>query len=91
MSKFRAKQINVIEAEQFLPPLKIPEGVINVYSLGGMNTGAPTEFTGEVWTIQGEKVRVKSGEWIIQEPDNSERFYPISDEVFTRKYEPVPN
>lgn len=27
---------------------------------------------------------------IVQEPDNPERHYPISDEVFRRKYELVP-
>jgi hypothetical protein len=31
MAKYRSKQINEIEAEQFLPPLQIPKGVFNVY------------------------------------------------------------
>ncbi len=84
MAKYRAKQINEIEAEQFLPPLQIPKGVFNVY-------GSPNSevYSGQVWTIQGERVNVKAGEWIVQEPDNSERYYPIADEVFKRKYELV--
>ena len=89
MAKYRAKQINEIEAEQFNPPLQIPKGVINVYEMGEGTDENPTWYTGEVWTIQGEKVRVRKGEWIVQEPDDSERYYPISDEVFQRKYELV--
>lgn len=84
MAKYRAKQITEIEAEQFLPPNQIPKGVFNVY-------GSPdgTVYSGQVWTIQGQRVNVKTGEWIVQEPDNPERFYPIADEVFKRKYELV--
>ena len=89
MAKYRAKQITEIEAEQFNPPFQIPKGVFNVYEMGEGTDEKPTWYTGEVWTIQGEKVRVRAGEWIVQEPDNSERYYPISDEVFKRKYELV--
>jgi len=32
MAKYRARQINEIEAEQFLPPNQIPKGGFNVYS-----------------------------------------------------------
>lgn len=84
MAKYRAKQITEIEAEQFLPPHQIPKGVFNVYGSPDGKT-----FSGQVWTIQGERVNVKAGEWIVQEPDNSERFYQIADEVFKRKYELV--
>lgn len=84
MAKYRAKQITEIEAEQFLPPNQIPRGMINVYiSPDG------TIYSGEVWTIQGEIVNVKAGEWVVQEPDSPERYYPIADEVFKRKYELV--
>ena len=89
--KFKMKYVaivrNEIEAEQFIPPLQIPKGVINVYEMGKGTNDDPTWFTGEVWTIQGEKVRVKKGEWIVQEPDMIDRYYPIADEVFKRKYE----
>ena len=73
MAKYRAKQINEIEAEQFLPPNQIPKGVFNVY-------GSPNGevYSGQVWTIQGERVNVKAGEWIVQEPDNPERYYLLS-------------
>lgn len=87
MAKYVAKQIPEIEAEQFLPPLQIPKGVINVYEMGEGTEKNPTWFTGEVWTIQGEKVRVKPFEWIVKEPGNNDRYYPISDEVFKSKYE----
>jgi hypothetical protein len=86
MAKYRAKYITEIEAEQFLPPFKIPKGVINVYASPNGEV-----YSGQVWTIQDERVNVKAGEWIVQEPDNSERYYPIADEVFQRKYELVPS
>ncbi len=82
MAKYIAKQRNRIEAEQFLPPYQIPKGVFNVYLSPDGDI-----YSGQVWTIQGEIVNVKAGEWIVQEPDNSERYYPIADEVFKRKYE----
>lgn len=84
MAKYRQKQINEVEAEQFLPPYQIPKGVFNVY-------GSPNGefYFGEVWTILGEKVVVRAGEWIIQEPRNPERYYSVADEVFKRKYELV--
>lgn len=84
MAKYRAKKITEIEAEQFLPPYGIPHGVFNVYQ-------APDGigYSGEVWTIQGQIVHVKPGEWIVREKDNPERFYPIADSVFRDKYELV--
>ena len=84
MAKYRAKQITEIEAEQFLPPNQIPKGVFNVYC-----SPDGTVYSCQVLTIQGERVNVKAGEWIVQEPDNPERYYPIADEVFKRKYELV--
>ena len=87
MATYKAKKINIIEAEQFLPPLQVPKGVFNVYEMGKGTEEDPTWFTGEVWTIQGEKVRVKAGEWIVQESGDNSRFYPISNDVFLEKYE----
>lgn len=87
--KYVAIARNEIEAEQFLPPHQIPKGVMNVYQMGKGTEEDPTWYTGEVWTIQGEKVRVKAGEWIVEEPDMIGRYYPIADEVFRRKYEAV--
>lgn len=45
-----------------------------------------------VETIQGQRVPVKPGEWIVDEGDGK-HFYPISDEVFNgpRGYEPHAN
>lgn len=39
-----------------------------------------------VETIQGQRVEVSIGEWIVKEPDGV-HFYPISDEIFRQKYE----
>lgn len=38
-----------------------------------------------VVTIQGERVSVKPGEWIVREPIG-DGHYPIADEVFRAKY-----
>lgn len=85
--KYIAKKRNEIEAEQFNPPLQIPKGVINVYEMGKGTEDDPTWFTGEVWTIQGEKVRVNATEWIVEESEMQDRYYPIADSVFKIKYE----
>lgn len=84
MAKYRAKQIDEIEAEQFLPPCQIPRGIFSVYC---SHDGIVCH--GHVYNIQGKIVNVKPSEWIVQEPDNPERFYLIADEVFKRKYELV--
>jgi hypothetical protein len=87
--KYVAIVRNEIEAEQFNPPYQIPKGVINCYQMGKGTEEDPTWYTGEVWTIKGEKVRVKASEWIIEEPNMMGRYYPIADEVFKLKYEEV--
>jgi len=80
--KFRAK--GTIEAEQFVPPHKIPKGVFNVYE---MTEGV---FGGEIETTEGRKY-VISGLWIAEEPDNPGKYYPIYDNVIQEKYEPDTN
>ena len=49
------------------------------------------DFSGEysvcVTTIQGERVSVKPGEWIVREPIG-DGHYPVADEVFRAKYMP---
>lgn len=40
-----------------------------------------------VTTIQGQKVAIRYGEWVIAEGDGL-HFYPCADEVFRRTYEP---
>lgn len=79
MKKFISKPV-IVEAEQFLPPYQIPEGIFNVYEF------SEGIYSGQVWTIQGERVNVKSGEWIVRENDNPKRFYPVADNVFIKKY-----
>lgn len=48
------------------------------------------ELTGRtrqhVTTIQGQRVPVEPGEWIVQEADGV-HYYPIADDVFRLKYE----
>ena len=82
MIKYRTKQGKIIEAGQFLPPFQIPLGVFNVYSSLDVST-----YSGQVWNVQGERVYVKSGERIVQEPNNPNRYHPVAHEVFMRKYE----
>jgi hypothetical protein len=83
MPQFKQKEISIIQAEQFLPPSEIPIGVIDAHQdLDG-------NWFGYVLTIQGELVKVKSTEWIVQELENRNRYYPIQNEVFCRKYESV--
>lgn len=48
---------------------------------------APTP-TAYVTTMQGQKVAVSVGEWIVREPDGL-HYYPIADAEFRRIYEPV--
>jgi hypothetical protein len=79
--KYKSKQIIEIEAEQFLPPLRIPKGVMNVYQ----HTNGV--YFCEIWTRQGRKLTVKEGEWIVQEDDLPGTYYSIDNEVFLRKYE----
>lgn len=85
MAKYIAKKTKIIEAEQFLPPYQIPKGVINVYGSPDGKT-----YSGQVWTIQGERVNVKAGEWIVQEEGNPDRYYPIADDVFRKLYYIIP-
>ncbi len=77
MTKYRAKEIAEIEAEQFLPPHQIPKGVTKNFD----------DYT--VITFQGEMVSVRSGEWIVKEEYGFDGYYPIADDVFQRKYEKV--
>lgn len=75
MPEFRKKPV-VIHAEQFTDEASPPAGVRQI--------GASYFY---VITIQGAKVRVKPGEWIIRESDGV-HYYPCADVEFTRLYEP---
>lgn len=78
MPMFRRKPTTV-DAEQFMDIASPPRGV-TFSRLSGMH---------EVVTLQGMKVGVRLGEWIVREAANPERFYPIADDEFRRIYEPV--
>ena len=75
---FRRKPTTV-DAEQFTDISSPPRGVTFSHLSG----------THEVVTLQGMKVCVRLGEWIVREAANPERFYPIADDEFRRVYEPV--
>jgi len=77
MPKFRNKP-KTVDAVQFLNSEQaLPRGVRRDNGGGFF-----------VMTIQGERVPVKPGEWIVDEGD-SLHFYPIADEVFQKSYEPT--
>lgn len=78
--KFIAKK--TIEAEQFLPPHKIPKGVFNVYEL------SDGVFSGQIWH-QGEVINIKPGDWIVENPDSPDKYSAINNDVFLAKYEPA--
>ncbi len=76
--KFRSKPVE-IEANQFFHAAVAPIGVM------GREDGSCY-----VVTIQGEKVNVNEGDWIILEnpPGDGTRAYPCKQEVFAKRYEP---
>ena len=76
MALYRRKPTTV-DAEQFTDAANPPRGVAFGH-LSGMH---------EVVTLQGMKVGVRLGEWIVRENSNPERYYPIADAEFRRIYE----
>ncbi len=75
MKKFISKKPKIIEAEQFLPPNNIPSCIF-----------MEDAETGTIMTIQGQWVKVKSGEWIVREDENPDRYYPIANTVKENLY-----
>lgn len=80
--KFRAKYAE-IDAEQFTDYFKPCRGV-TVDSAGAKG------FLAHVTTIHGQKTIVVPGDWIVQEPENPERFYPVQDSTFQKRWEAIP-
>ena len=78
MAIYRRKPTEV-DAEQFTSVSSPPRGV---------RWSATSEMY-LVTTLQGMEVGVRIGEWIVREPANPERFYPIADVEFQRIYEPT--
>lgn len=78
MPCYRKKPITV-QAERFDTTVDPPRGVKESPSDPG---------TFYVTTIQGVKVEVHVGEWIIAEPDGL-HFYPCADQVFQATYEAI--
>lgn len=79
MARYRRRAL-VVEAEQFLPPDQVPNGV-------HMEIGPGGKVAASVVTMHGE-VSVKPGDWILPEPTDGQ-FYPVDGETFERTYEPV--
>lgn len=79
--KFRSKPAEC-DAEQFTDMENPCRGV--TVELGLVRNRAV------VTTIQEQVVEVQVGEWIVQEPENPERFYPVKDSTFRNRWEPVP-
>ncbi len=73
--KYKSK-VFYIEAEQFLPG-KIVRGVYQDSENGKYY----------VITIQGQKVFLDYGEWVIEEDQNRDYHYPCNDIIFKKKYE----
>lgn len=83
-----------IEAYQLTKEL-IDAAILDDAPLPGIEFGARSYHKGErrVWshtqyvtTIQGQRVPVHPGEWIVKERDG-EHHYPVADDVFRAKYE----
>jgi hypothetical protein len=78
---FNRKPTPPIEAEQFLDSANPPRGVQQSLVEGKFY----------VVTLQGQRVHVELGEWIVREdarPDGH-YCYPIADGEFQRLYEPI--
>lgn len=73
-----------IEAEQFVPPLRIPKGVFNVY-------GAPNgeNYSGQIWNNLGERVGVKPTDYIVYSDYNPDRHYSMSQHYLEANFEPI--
>ncbi len=83
MAKFKSKVVEVM-AEQFFPEKgPWPKGVMR----GGFE-GRNNKPTHWVENRDGKVCEVFSGDWIVAE-SNGHGYYPVSDEAFKEKYEPV--
>ena len=81
MPQYRKKPI-IVEAVQWQPGLQL-EGIENHEAHPPHHTAYGT-FT----TIHGQHTEVTAGTWLIREADGV-HWYPCTDEVFQRTYEPV--
>ena len=78
MPMFRRKPTTV-DAEQFTDITKPPRGVL-WSEPSGMYV---------VITLQGMRVGVRLGEWIVKENGWPDRYYPVADSVFRETYESI--
>ena len=81
MARYRSKP-RVIDAEQFTDADNPPKGV-------DFDETACIQPAFFVTTIQGERVRVQPGEFIVTESDGV-HYYPIAADEFAKLYDQCP-
>lgn len=81
--KFRARYAE-IEAVQWFPGSEHP-GVREQHFADGRSCGY-----GFCVTVHEQQTRVDPGDWVVVEPTNSERHYPVKPDIFERRWEPIP-
>lgn len=78
-----------IEAEQYREGQPLPHGVCTGQCAQGNARIGSDAARPHVHTMHdNQSVVLKDGDWVVPEPDGK-HFYPIDDEVFRRKYEPI--
>lgn len=90
MPKFRKKPL-VIEAEQYRGPNEVHrDGELPVCPPGVRweRLGSDMAQFPYVVTKQGQKVHIKSREWVAKEMDGT-GYYPIAPDTFEATYEPA--
>lgn len=78
MSLYKRKPTPPIEAVQFTDPNNPPPGVQQGLAEGHFYVVA----------LQGKRIEVSVGEWIVTEQSAPDRHYPIAHHEFQRLYEP---
>ncbi len=88
MAKFRKKPI-VVEAEQWWPGRQIRGVYYGVeYTTEDLDGERMVMDEPYVITIHGSRHQLKSGDWVITEPDGIHH-YPCKPDIFEVTYEPA--
>lgn len=87
--KFQSRPVTVEATQYTHPGCNCPGVEYEPYSQGAYTVRGRVVFDNTlrpfVTTIQGQRVYVNPGEWIIREPDGI-HYYPCANEVFTNRY-----
>jgi hypothetical protein len=87
MAKFRKKPVEV-EAEQFFGNTESPFGGEGIY--WERDSRDDGEFLRPyVITIHEQKAYLADGDWVIREPNRTDRYYPCKRGIFAATYEPA--